>query len=173
MGRNEVLASAILGVWLGVTLFMWFAAGKSFLTVDQILRAPGAQFAKIAQPLTPAATRELLRHLASEINRTFFSAYNWTQVALGLALFFLLLRRTPRDATSLAIAGTMLLFVLILTFIVTPQIVTLGRSLDFVARTPPPPEMSRFRILHGAYTTLDALKLLGGLALLARWVARA
>ena len=72
----------------------------------------------------------------------------------------------------LALVGTMFVVVLILSFIVTPQIITLGRSLDFVPRVPPPPEMGRFGILHAAYTGLDGIKLLIGLALLARWIVR-
>jgi hypothetical protein len=44
----------------------------------------------------------------------------------------------------------------------TPAIVTLGRSLDFVPRDPAPPEMSRFWILHAAYTSLEMLKLVVG-----------
>jgi len=45
----------------------------------------------------------------------------------------------------------------------TPQIVTLGRSLDFVPRDPAPPGLSRFWVLHAAYTSLEMLKLAIGL----------
>ena len=166
------MATAILGVWIGINLFMWFAAGKSFATVDRVIQAPNPQFARIAQPLTPSDTRELMRHLASEINRTFFKTYNWAQVVFGVALLILLLRQTPRDTVASVLAGTMLVIVLTLTFIVTPQIVMLGRSLDFVPRDPPPPELARFRMLHGAYTGLDGAKLLAGLTLLVRWIIR-
>jgi hypothetical protein len=172
MGRNQTMAVAVLGVWIGLNLFMWFAAGKSFATVDKVLRSTNPQFARITQPLAPSDTRELMRHVASEINRTLFRAYNWTQVALGLLLLPLLLRQAPRDVTALALATLMLALVLILTFVVTPQMVTLGRILDFVPRNPPPPEMGRFGLLHGAYTGLDGLKLLAGVALLVRWFVR-
>ncbi len=172
MGRNQTMAIAVLGVWIGITLFMWFAAGRSFATVERVLLSQNPQFAKLTKPLSPTETRELLRNLASEINRTFFGAYGWAQVVLGLVLLFLLVRQSPRDGTALAITGTMLAIVLILTLIVTPQIVTLGRSLDFVPRNPPPPEMGRFGLLHGAYTGLDGLKLLAGLGMLVRWVIR-
>jgi hypothetical protein len=172
MARSQSLATAILGLWVGITLFMWFAAGKSFSTVNRILQAQNPELVKITKPLSPAETREVLRHLASEINRTFFGTYNWVQVVLGALLLFLLLRQTPRDITATALVGAMFVIILILSFIVTPQIVTLGRSLDFVPRIPPPPEMGRFRMLHAAYTGLDGIKLLGGLALLARWIVR-
>jgi hypothetical protein len=66
----------------------------------------------------------------------------------------------------------MLAVVLILAFVVTPQIIALGRSLDFVPRNPPSPEMGRFGMLHGAYTGLDGLKLVAGLTMLVRWIMR-
>jgi len=172
MARSQLLATAILGLWVGITLFMWFAASTSFSTVERVLQGQNAELAKITKPLSPVETREVLRHLASEINRTFFGTYNWAQLVLGAVLLFLLLGQSPRDVTALALAGTMFVVVLILSFIVTPQIVTVGRSLDFVPRIPPPPEMGRFRILHAAYTGLDGIKLLTGLALLARWIVR-
>ncbi|HEV2351650.1 MAG TPA: hypothetical protein VG028_17605 [Terriglobia bacterium] len=172
MGRNQLMAIAVLGVWIGITLFMWFAAGRSFATVEQVLLSQNPQYLKITKSLSTTETRQLLRNLASEINRTFFTAYGWAQVILGIALLFLLLRQTPRDPTALAITGAMLAIVLILTLVVTPQIVTLGRSIDFVPRNPPPPQMARFGLLHGAYTGLDGLKLLASLGLLIRWMMR-
>jgi hypothetical protein len=66
----------------------------------------------------------------------------------------------------------MLIFVLIFTLVITPQILSVGRSLDFVPRNPVPPEMARFGMLHGAYTALDGIKLLAGLGLLVRRIMR-
>lgn len=166
------MAIAVLGIWIGITLFMWFAAGRSFATVERVLLSQNPQYVKITKTLSPTETRELLRNLASEINRTFFSAYGWAQVILGIALLILLLRQTPRDIPALAITGAMLAIVLVLALVVTPQIITLGRSIDFVPRNPPPPEIGRFGMLHGAYTGLDGLKLLAGLGLLVRWIVR-
>lgn len=166
------MAIAVLGIWIGITLFMWFAAGRSFATVERVLLSQNPQYVRITKTLNPTDTRELLRNLASEINRTFFSAYGWVQVVLGIALLILLLRQTPRDIPALAITGAMLAIVLVLALVVTPQIITLGRSIDFVPRNPPPPEIGRFGMLHGAYTGLDGLKLLAGLGLLVRWIVR-
>ena len=64
----------------------------------------------------------------------------------------------------------MLGLVLVLTLVLTPMIVSLGRSIDFVPRNPPPPVMPRFWALHGAFTRLDGVKFLAGLRLLIRWI---
>lgn len=166
------MAIVVLGIWIGITLFMWFAAGRSFATVERVLLSQNPQYLKITKSLNPTETRELLRNLASEINRTFFTAYGWAQVVLGLALLLILIGQTPRDTTALAITGAMFAIVVILALVITPQIITLGRSIDFVPRNPPPPEMGRFGMLHGAYTGLDGLKLLAGLGMLVRWIVR-
>jgi hypothetical protein len=59
-----------------------------------------------------------------------------------------------------------------MTLWLTPEITSLGRSLDFVPRQPPPPGMRRFWILHATYTALELLKLLAGVAV-SVWIARA
>lgn len=164
------MAAALLGTWLGGTLIMWFLAAGTFRTADRVLGASNPRFVEATKPLGQAQIRRVLRHLASEINRTYFYAYGWAQVVLATLLLFLLVRQTPRDTPALVLVGTMLGLVLVLLLVVTPQIVVLGRGLDFVPRTPPPPELGRFRTLHGAYTGLDGLKLLAGLTLLARWL---
>ncbi len=172
MARNQIMATAILSLWLGITFFMWFAAGRSFATVERVLQSQKPEFRKVIEASNAEKIREVLRYLASEINRTYFGAYGWTQVILGLTLLSLLFRQSPRDSFSLVFTSIMVLLVLVLALVITPQIVALGRSMDFVPRNPRPPQMGRFGLLHGLYTGLDGLKLLAGLTVLIRWIAR-
>jgi hypothetical protein len=173
MTRTQAVGIAILGAWLGGTLFMWFAATRSFRTVDRVLTASRPQFQQAAQPLAHDQARVVLRYLASEINRTYFQFYGWVQIVLGLILVLLLARQVPRDTVALVLASVMLGLALILTLVIQPQIVSLGRSIDFVPRNPAPPVMPRFWMLHGMFTGLDGVKWLAGLALLVRWILRA
>lgn len=170
MGRSQMTATALLGAWVAVTACMWLAATGSFATVNRVLGRPSPGFSEASRPLGQDQSRLVLRHLASEINRTYFGAYGWAQIVLGALLLALLVRQTPRDAGALGIVGAMLGVVLVLAFVITPQIVTLGRTLDFVPRDPPPPELARFGRLHGLYTVLDGAKLLAGFGLLVRWL---
>lgn len=172
MGRTQVLAVAILSAWLVSTLCMWFAATESFATVDRVLRRANPQFLEATKPLDEGSTRVVLRYLASEINRTLFWGYGALQIALGVTLFLLLWQQTPRDAVGMGAAATMLALSVILTFVITPLIISLGRSIDFVPRNPPPPVMPRFWALHGSFTGLDGVKFLAGLGLLIRWIFR-
>ncbi len=173
MGRTQAVGIAILGAWLGWTLFMWVAATSSFRTVDRVFTASSPEFQQAVQPLGHDRGRVVLRYLASEINRTYFRFYGWTQILLGILLVVLVWRLVPRDSVGLVLAGAMLCLVLILTLVIQPQIVSLGRSIDFVPRNPAPPVMPRFWMLHGAFTGLDGVKFLTGLGLLIRWIVRA
>jgi hypothetical protein len=172
MQRIPMLKVAILSAWLILTPVMWFAATKSFSTVDRVLRAANPQFNEAAKGMAEAETRMVLRHLASEINRSFFWGYGLTQIVLGGVLLLLLWRVSPRDALGFGVVCFMLGLVLILTLVLTPMIVSVGRSIDFVPRNPPPPVMPRFWALHGAFTGLDGVKFVAGLGLLVRWVLR-
>jgi hypothetical protein len=170
MQRGEAMALAILGAWIGITVAMWFAAAGSFRTLSRVSETATAKLGEAAPPASQEQTRFSFRFLVAEINRNCFHAYGWAQLVLGIALFALLLRRTPRDAVSLLLAGGMLAVAAALTLYLTPQIVALGRQLDFVPRDPAPPAWARFRTLHAAFTGLDGAKLLAGLALLLRMV---
>ena len=170
MARTQAVAISILSLWIGLTLAMWFVATRSFRTVDRVLSQPRPEFTRIVEPLRPDQSRVMLRYLASEINRALFGAYGWAQILLGVLLVLLLWRQTPRDTIGFAASWVMLGLAVILTFVIQPWIVSIGRSIDFVPRQPAPPLMPRFWRLHGAFTGLDGVKCLAGLGLLLRWI---
>ena len=172
MARTQLVVIALLGAWTALTLFMWLAATRSFRTVDRVLTEPSAEFGVAIGPLGGDQAREVLRHLASEINRTLFKAYSGTEIALGVVVLLLLWTQSPRDTTSVALAAEMLALVLILGLVIQPQIISVGRQIDFLPRNPAPALMPRFWMLHGAFTGLDSVKLLAGLVLLVRLIVR-
>lgn len=142
---------------------MWLVATQNFRTVDRILATPTEEAAPVLRAMPPETPRPLLRHLASELNRFYFVAWALFQILLGIALLPLLFRSGLR--TEAVLASVMLTLVVLLFAGITPQIVALGRSLDFVPRNPAPPQMSTFWKLHAAYTGLDGVKLLLGFVL--------
>jgi hypothetical protein len=151
---------------------MWFAATRSFSTVEGVLKRAEPQFVEATKPLGEGPTRVVLRYMASEINRTLFWGYGALQIGLGAILFLLLWRQTPRNAVDIGVVASMLALAVILTLAITPLLVSLGRGIDFVPRNPPPPVMPRFWALHGSFTGLDGVKLLAGIGLLIRWTFR-
>jgi Domain of unknown function (DUF4149) len=172
MARSQVLAVAILGAWIMSTLCMWFAATRSFATVEAVMQNGQPQLVEITKPLGESSTRMVLRHMASEINRSVFWGYGALQIAMGAILLLLVLKQKPRNHIDVGVVATMLVLAIILTVVITPWIVSLGRDIDFLPRNPPPAVMPRFWALHGSFTGLDGVKLLAGIGLLFRWIVK-
>jgi len=159
-----------MGAWLAGNVMVAVVAVENFYTVDRLLtgstnRAFASQVARVGQ----VETRDLLRYLSSELNRRYFKLWNATQAAIGL-LVLGLIARGPVAPARWGVLGMLGLVALTIVWL-TPEIISLGRSLDFVPRTPPPPALRRFWILHGVYTFLEGCKLVIGV-IVAVWIGR-
>lgn len=157
----------LLGMWICGSLCMSIVATQNFYTVDRLLAASDhAAFKADVQQLGQPAARDLLRYLSSELNRLYFQLWNYAQIAVASLALALLWSAPSRWARRIVIA--MFAIVVLMTAYLQPQITLLGRGLDFVPREPPPPGMSRFWLLHGAYTSLELAKLAAGIV--AAWL---
>jgi hypothetical protein len=169
-------ALVLMGAWIAGSICTSVVATENFYTIDRLLaaRANPAFAAAVARLGDPEA-RDLLRFLSSELNRLYFQLWNAAQVVLGGVALWLLAGSAKQEAAYRrlvwGVAGMLAIVVLMLAWL-TPAIVSLGRSLDFVPRDPAPPGMSRFWILHAAYTTLEMLKLLVAVFVAASIVGR-
>jgi hypothetical protein len=169
---RDRLTLCLLGAWLMGSSMMFVVAPTNFHRIDELLAgSDNSSFRALAQRVGAVPTRELLRYLASELNRIFFLLWNIAQVGLGALVVGLSWQRPDeRRARHLGLAAMLLVLLLLVVF--TPLITAVGRSLDFVPREPPPPELARFKLLHVVYTALDLAKV-GCLALATFWLVRA
>jgi hypothetical protein len=165
-------ALVAMGAWLAGTICVSLIATENFYTIDRLLAEPSnphfaATVARFGQP----ETRDVLRYLSSELNRLYFQLWNWAQVVLGALVLWLVSSRTPsangnakqRSRAQVGVAAMLAIVVLMIIYL-TPTIVSLGRSLDFVPRNPPPAGIERFWMLHASYTMLEMIKLIIGCA---------
>lgn len=160
-----------IGMWISGTLIISFVAAENFFTVDRLLTGSiNSTFPTLVEKLGHPQSRDLLRYLSSELNRLYFQAWNVMQLAIGGLALWLIAGKPLATRAKWGIVGMMAVVVLMLIWL-TPEITSLGRSLDFVPREPPPPGMHRFWILHGAYTILEVCKLVVGV-LVAVWIGR-
>ncbi len=165
-------AAFCLGIWVMGTVCISVAATQNFYTIDRLLAAGGhPSFAEGVDRLGAPAARDLLRYLSSELNRLFFRYWNLFQIPLAGVTLWLVLGLSG-DRRLRWLVGAMLAIAVVLTVVVTPPIVSIGRSLDFVPRDPPPPSLATFGILHAAYTSLEMLKAAMGICA-AWWICRA
>ncbi len=109
--------------------------------------------------------------MSSELNRLYFQYWNLAQLAVGiLALWFVV--KLPTASRPKWGIVSMLAVALFLTFLITPFILSVGRSIDFVPRDPPPAGLRTFGLLHAAYTVFDGLELILGI-LVSLWLVKA
>jgi hypothetical protein len=186
------VALVLMGAWLAGTVCTSVVAAENFYTIDRLLAGShNAAFSAAVQQLGYAPARDLLRYLSSELNRLYFQLWNVAQLPIGVLVLWLLAGSRKRDSAYAPSADTpdgvrrlgpfgtaewgvvaMLASVVLMLVWLTPAIVSLGRSLDFVPRDPPPPGMQRFWVLHAAYTSLEMIKLLVGIVVTV-WIMRA
>jgi hypothetical protein len=137
-------------------------ATENFYTIDRLLEArPNATFAADIDKIGRDTTRELLRYLSSELNRLYFQLWNVAQLAVGILVLWLVVKLPGGPKAKWWIVG-MLAIVLFLTAVITPFILSVGRSIDFVPRDPPPDGLRTFGLLHATYTVFDGIMLILG-----------
>ena len=162
-----------LGVWVMGTVCVSIVAMQNFYTVDRLLDGPShPTFTAFVEDTGREEVRNVLRYLSSELNRLFFQLWNVAQLGLGGAVLWLLWSlRAPAAGRLRWTIAAMLAVVVILTVGITPQILAIGRGIDFVPRDPPPPAVATFGVLHAAYTLLELAKC-GAAFTAALWLAR-
>src|SRR5580692_9591493 len=155
MHRHRV-AAFLAGCLILGSLFMIFVATQNFGTVDRVLAAPPQEAAPMFQTLGPENARLLLRYLAGEENRLFFTSWELAQIGLGaLATAILLLAIKSRLLAGFM--GAMLIVALFQHFRVTPEMIALGRQVDFGQASAG--AYNQFWRLHGLYGVLEVGKL--------------
>jgi hypothetical protein len=144
---------------------MDFTAIENFRAVDQFLAGPGIQAADLIHTAGHDTVRILLRRSAAEANGSLFEQWEWIQVILGLSLAFVMLFGNRPPKLCIAICLAMLVLVLVERFALTPEIVRLGRTVEFLPADPKAPARVEFGAYHGAYSIVDLVKILGGFAI--------
>lgn len=146
---------------------------QNFRAVDRLLDHPSPEARHSIEALGGREhARTFLRYQASERNRIYFETWEIVQLILGSALFFLLLFGTTERKFTLLLALLMVAVVAIMHFILTPEIVALGRLTDFAPAHAPAPERQRLWMADGAYLTLKVAKWVLGLALAGKFLLR-
>ena len=151
---------------------MDMVATQNFRSVDRLLEKPAPPAAQQLEKLGPGAARVLLRHQVPEQNRWYFETWGVTEVAIGAALLLVLLFGSSETNFSLLLALLMLLIAIVQRFALTPQMVFLGRLIDWIPVGQPSPERSRFWLLHNAFVGLELFNWVFALLLTAKLIFR-
>ena len=155
------LTSWLLGAWIAGSLFMILVATQNFRSVERLLASPAGAAAQIER-MGHDEARTFLRYQVSEQNRWYFETWEKIQLALGLALLAVTFRQ---DRVSVTVATVMFTLLLAQRFWITPEIVRIGRLIDFA---PQAPERQTFWMFHNAYSGIELTKLALGFFLSSR-----
>jgi hypothetical protein len=162
------LASFIIGIWLGVSVFMDFVAIQNFQNVNRVLGSMDVRAVETAKKVgDPDAARLLLRYSAGEANRYLFEQWEWAELLLGTALLLVLVFGRTYQKFAMALCVVMICLVAAQRFELTPAITKLGRELEFSASA-----SRRFAAFHAAYGYVELTKLGLGLLLIGRLLIR-
>ena len=159
------LACLLLGAWLAGSALMALVATQNFRTVDRLLLDPNPAASQELRTMGHDFARMLLRWEAGEQNRILFEVWETAQLALAMAVFFVLLFGSTESKYSLFMALAMLVIVIGERFLLTPMLVALGRLIDFVPPTVRSVDRIKFTVLHSGYAGVEMLKCLVGLIL--------
>lgn len=153
------LSCLLLGAWLAGSMFMAMVIVQNARSADQLVARPAALSEENIEKLGQTLSRDVLRYHSSELNRWYIQAWESIQLGLACLLILVLWRAAPRKISLLATAFLMLAAVVSARWFLTPEIVRLGRLIDFVPPDQPSPERSRFWNLQAAYVIIEAIKL--------------
>jgi hypothetical protein len=151
-----------MAVWLTGIVAMAIVATENFYKIDPLLDArANPTFAADIEKLGRDAVHDIMYYYSSELNRLYFQVWNLAQLPLGILTLWLIVK-VPGSQKAKWEVVAMLAIVLFLTVLITPFIVSVGRSLDFVPRVPAPDGLRTFGLLHATYTVLDGILLILG-----------
>src|SRR5438046_1418019 len=162
----------LLGVWLGGVIMMVIMAAQSFRTVDRILIEPSAGAEPVLKRMGYETARTLLRWEAGEQNRRMFEISENVQLAMGVAVLFILLFGSTEGKYALGLSLVLLAVVILQRFLLTPLMISLGRLVDFVPEATHAPERIKFSVLHHGYSALEVFKCLCCLLLAGKLLVR-
>lgn len=154
----------LLGLWLGGSIVIWAAAGYNLSGMESTLaRNPALAGRAGFDPGDESAMKSsLLWAHSAELNRVYFEVWGRAQLFLGaLCLLISVLTRQGGTVFFLILVGFAL--ACYSSFALIPEMITVGRALDFQPRDPPPPELAQFGRLHGQSLLVDLTR---GVALL-------
>ncbi len=145
---------------------MIMVATQNFRSVDRLLAAPGSAGEQVGR-MGHDEARTFLRYQVSEQNRWYFETWEKIQLALGVAALVATFRQ---GKLMVSLTASMCALLLLERFYLTPEIVRLGRLIDFVPQAPLSPDRATFWRFHGAYSGVEMVKLALGFFLSGRLI---
>ena len=149
----------VLGLWLAGMVMVAYVASLSLRTVGSVMAIPPHEASKWIDVLGKDKVRTLLLHGSSEVNRGLFEF--WGNADLIICVFLLVAMVMNKSGKVMIILTAVLLLLgTASTYLLTPQMVAVGRQLDFRVVFPVPPEIVQFAALERMYFGVSLVRVL-------------
>ena len=153
-----------VGLWLAGLMVVSFITSTSFRSVNAAMENPPHEASKWVEILGKDRIRTLLLHNTAEVNRNVLEIWGYADIVLCVFIFITAVM--IKSGKPAIIASALLLILgLASVYLLTPQVVAVGRLLDFRPSFPVPPEMAQFASLNGMFTGLGVIRGLTALAM--------
>ena len=137
---------------------------------DRLVDHPSATFALEEHMVGAANARMLFHYQAEEEKRRNYELWETAQIALG-SLFFLFLLFGTSESKAVILGGLLLLLVVLAQrFLLSPNIASMGRELDFLPAGVSSPVRSKVAVLLGFYLGAEIAKWLIQLSMAGRLI---
>jgi len=156
------VATFLLGVWIGCSLFMDLLTLQNLHSPDLVISSATPPAAKRLKMLSEEDATLLLRYQAAEMNRRYTSGWETVEIALALALGLFAFVGTQKRVLPLVLCGIMFLAILVQHFWITPELAYRGRDTDFPPGNTTFGPQSRVWAMQQIFGTVETIKLLAG-----------
>lgn len=137
-------------MWLAGGFLMAWVTSRSLQSAERLFDEDPAVMVML-KTIGPTAGRALLRHQVAEQNRDLVEEWEYIQLFIAIFFFAFMLLGTREGKLSLGLALLMLLLVLVQRFLLTPEMLYLGRPLDFAAKGGPLGDRARLALIQNIY----------------------
>jgi hypothetical protein len=148
--------------WLAGILLMTWVDWERTWSVDAVLNGGNPAASMRLKALAPEDARMLLTYQANEQARWYQRIWEDVQVFWGALFFAFLLFGTREGKLTLGLSLGMLAVTLAERFLLSPEMLGLGRIIDFIRPDLHSGERSEYWVLHNTYRMVELVKLGAG-----------
>lgn len=160
------MATFLLGVWIGCSLFMDFLSLQNLRAADWVMANTTAPATKRLKMLSQEDAGLILRYEGAEMNRRYTAGWETVEIALALALGLCTFMGTQKRAFPLVLCGVMLVAVIFQHVAISPELAYRGRETDFPPGNTLFGPQARVWAMQQMFGVVEAVKLLVGGVLL-------
>ena len=158
----------LVGALLLGTAMMPFILSQSLMTAERVLGGPPPQVQKQFDDAGPEVMRQILRHQALQFNRHLTASWEVLQIGLVAALLATAVLTSHRSRVVVGGSALMLALLLYMHFVLSPDIVSLSRSYDFLPAGAATRARDAVQAMETTYRVLAVFKTIIALVIAAR-----